>query len=81
MRIKVVPQTHKKGGAYNNAETSGAGQHIEGERVRMAERQNDTVVKSTRCNTLARRVTLAHRQNDTVRHFGTEGHFGTATKC
>ena len=47
----------------------------------MAQQQNDTVVKTTRC------VTLARRQNDTVRHFGmvchfgTEGHFGTATKC
>ena len=37
----------------------------------MAQRQNDTVVKSTRC------VTLAQRQNDTVRHFGTVCHFGT----
>ena len=33
------------------------------ERVRMAQRQNDTVVKSTRC------VTLAQRQNDTVCQF------------
>ena len=41
----------------------------------MAQRQNDTVVKSTRC------VTLAQRQNDTVCHFGTEGHFDTTTKC
>ena len=41
------------------------------ERVRMAQRQNDTVVKSTRCVTLARGVTLAQRQNDTVCHFGT----------
>ena len=47
----------------------------------MAQRQNDTVVKSTRC------VTLAQQKNDTVRHFGlvchigTEGHFSTATKC
>ena len=46
----------------------------------MTQRQNDTVVKQTRC------VTLAQRQNDTVRHLGTvrqistEGHFGTATK-
>ena len=46
----------------------------------MAQQQNDMVVKTTRC------VTLARRQNDTVRHFGTvfhfgtEGHFGTATK-
>ena len=58
----------------------------------MAQRQNDTVVKSTRCVTLARRVTLAQRQNDTVcqfctaendtmRHFGTVCHFGTVTKC
>ena len=30
--------------------------------------------KMTRC------VNLAQRQNDTVRHFGTEGHFRTATK-
>ena len=35
------------------------------ERVRMAQRQNDTVVKSTRC------VTLAQRHNDTVCLFGT----------
>ena len=35
------------------------------ERVRMAQRQNDTVVKSTRC------VTLAQRHNDTVFLFGT----------
>ena len=41
------------------------------ERVRMAQRQNDTVVKSTRCVTLARWVTLAHRQNDTVCLIGT----------
>ena len=40
----------------------------------MAQRQNETVVKSTRC------VTLAQRQNNTVCHFGTEGHFGTAKK-
>ena len=46
----------------------------------MAQRQNDTVVKSTRC------VNLAQQQNETVSHFstvchfGTEGHFGTATK-
>ena len=57
------------------------------ERVRMAQRQNDTVVKSTRCVTMAQRVTLAQRRNDTVRHlgtvchFGTEGHFDTMTKC
>ena len=25
-------------------------------------------------------VRMTQRQNDTVRHFGTEGHFGTATK-
>ena len=43
----------------------------QGERVRMAQRQNDTVAKSIRCVTLARRVTLAQRQYDTVRHFGT----------
>ena len=47
----------------------------------MAQRQNDTVVKPTRC------VTLEQRQNDRVRHFGTvchfdtEVHFGTAKKC
>ena len=40
----------------------------------MAQQQNDTVVKSTRCVTLARRVTLAQRQNDT------EGQFDTAKK-
>ena len=40
----------------------------------MAERQNDKILKSTRC------VFLAQRQNDTVRHFGKEGHFRTATK-
>ena len=27
------------------------------------------------------RVRMTQRQNDTMRHFGTEGHFGTATKC
>ena len=31
--------------------------------------------KMTRC------VNLTQRQNDVVRHFGTEGHFCTATKC
>ena len=52
----------------------------------MAQRQNDTVVKSTRLLTYAREVTLAQRQNDTLRHFvtvchfGTEGHFDIATK-
>ena len=25
-------------------------------------------------------VRMTQRQDDTVRHFGTEGHFGTATK-
>ena len=25
-------------------------------------------------------VRMTQQQNDTVRHFGTEGHFGTATK-
>ena len=40
------------------------------ERVRIAQRQNDTVVKSTRCVTLTWRVTLAQRQNDTVCQFG-----------
>ena len=44
---------------------------FERERVRMAQRQNDTVVKSTRCVTLARRVTLAQRHKDTVCLFGT----------
>ena len=54
----------------------------------MAQRQNDTVVKTTQCVTLAREslwhndkmtrcVNLAQRQNDTVRHFGTVCHFGT----
>ena len=43
----------------------------EKERVILAQRQNDTVVKSARCVTLARRVTLAQRQNDTVYLFGT----------
>ena len=41
------------------------------ERFRMAQRQNDTVVKTTRCVTLARMVTLAWRQNDTVCQFST----------
>ena len=59
------------------------------ERVRVAQRQNDTVVKSTRCVTLegggslwhsdktTRCVNLAQRQNDSVRHFGTVCHYGT----
>ena len=37
----------------------------------MAQQQNDTVVKSTRCVTLARSVTLARQQNDTVCQFST----------
>ena len=38
---------------------------LQWERVRIAQRQNDTVVKSTRC------VTLAQRHNDMVCLFGT----------
>ena len=37
----------------------------------MAQRQNDTVVKSTRCVTLTQRVRMAQRHNDTVCLFGT----------
>ena len=46
----------------------------------MAQRQNDTVVKSTRCVYLAQRQNDMVRQFGTVCHFGTEGHFGIATK-
>ena len=44
---------------------------LQWERVRIAQRQNDTVVKSTRCVILALRVTLAQRHNDMVCLFGT----------
>ena len=56
--------------------------YVKWERVRMKQRQNytatkwhgrqnDTVVKMTRCVTLAWRVTLARRQNGTVCQFST----------